>query len=172
MTPDEIRRIEPALKGTYYGGFFTPSDATGDIHKFTRGLADVEQDNLMRQINYKQSAGGSSPAIRTNFMKVFHCPSDPSSALTFNVPDGGMYLWCQLAPKVRARTVQDLALRESVMVLTGNPFYVDQGGDHQLRVCYTSQPSGRSAQAAKTLARSIVSAAEEPADARASVRVV
>jgi D-amino-acid dehydrogenase len=39
VTPDEIRTIEPALQGTYYGGFFTPSDATGDIHKFTRGLA-------------------------------------------------------------------------------------------------------------------------------------
>ncbi len=26
---------------TCYGGFFTPSDATGDIHKFTRGLADA-----------------------------------------------------------------------------------------------------------------------------------
>ncbi|MGL5166991.1 MAG: D-amino acid dehydrogenase [Afipia sp.] len=39
VTPDEIRAIEPALRKTYYGGFFTPSDATGDIHKFTRGLA-------------------------------------------------------------------------------------------------------------------------------------
>ncbi|MCJ2026560.1 D-amino acid dehydrogenase [Methylobacterium sp. J-067] len=39
VTPDEIRAIEPTLAGTYYGGFFTPSDATGDIHKFTRGLA-------------------------------------------------------------------------------------------------------------------------------------
>jgi D-amino-acid dehydrogenase len=39
VTPGEIRTIEPALRGTYYGGFFTPSDATGDIHKFTRGLA-------------------------------------------------------------------------------------------------------------------------------------
>ncbi|MGY3410839.1 glycine/D-amino acid oxidase-like deaminating enzyme [Bradyrhizobium sp. GM5.1] len=41
MTPDEIRTIEPALQGKYYGGFFTPSDATGDIHKFTRGLAEA-----------------------------------------------------------------------------------------------------------------------------------
>ena len=41
VTPDEIRTIEPALKGTYYGGFFTPADASGDIHKFTRGLADA-----------------------------------------------------------------------------------------------------------------------------------
>ena len=41
VTPDEIRQIEPTLKGSYYGGFFTPSDSTGDIHKFTRGLAEA-----------------------------------------------------------------------------------------------------------------------------------
>jgi D-amino-acid dehydrogenase len=41
VTPDEIRAIEPALQGSYYGGFFTPSDATGDIHKFTRGLTEA-----------------------------------------------------------------------------------------------------------------------------------
>ena len=39
VTSEEIRAIEPALHGAYYGGFFTPSDSTGDIHKFTRGLA-------------------------------------------------------------------------------------------------------------------------------------
>lgn len=39
--PEEMRAIEPALKGRYYGGLFTPSDASGDIHKFTRGLAEV-----------------------------------------------------------------------------------------------------------------------------------
>jgi D-amino-acid dehydrogenase len=39
VTPEEIRAIEPALRGTYYGGFYTPSDFTGDIHKFTNGLA-------------------------------------------------------------------------------------------------------------------------------------
>jgi len=41
VTPDEIRAIEPALQKSCHGGFFTPSDATGDIHKFTRGLADA-----------------------------------------------------------------------------------------------------------------------------------
>ncbi len=39
VTPEEIKQIEPTLTGDYYGGYFTPSDATGDIHKFTRGLA-------------------------------------------------------------------------------------------------------------------------------------
>jgi D-amino-acid dehydrogenase len=41
VTNEEIRSIEPALNGSFYGGFFTPSDSTGDIHKFTRGLADA-----------------------------------------------------------------------------------------------------------------------------------
>lgn len=39
VTPSEIRSIEPALQGDIYGGFYTPSDFTGDIHKFTNGLA-------------------------------------------------------------------------------------------------------------------------------------
>jgi len=88
------------------------------------------------------------------------------------VPDGGMYLWCELPPAIRARAVQDHALRESVMVLTGDPFYVDQGGDHQLRICYTSQPATRAVQIAKTLARSLAAAAKEGAIAPAAVRMV
>jgi D-amino-acid dehydrogenase len=39
VTPAEMRGIEPTLAGDYYGGFFTDSDSTGDIHKFTTGLA-------------------------------------------------------------------------------------------------------------------------------------
>lgn len=37
----ELRQIEPALTGDFTGGFFTPSDSSGDIHKFTMGLARV-----------------------------------------------------------------------------------------------------------------------------------
>jgi D-amino-acid dehydrogenase len=43
VTPDEMKAIEPTLAGTYYGGFFTESDSTGDIHKFTNGLAEAIQ---------------------------------------------------------------------------------------------------------------------------------
>lgn len=39
VTPDEMRAIEPTLQGDFYGGYFTESDSTGDIHKFTHGLA-------------------------------------------------------------------------------------------------------------------------------------
>ncbi|MBA2780876.1 D-amino acid dehydrogenase [Billgrantia kenyensis] len=43
VTPEEMRTIEPSLAGDYYGGYFTESDATGDIHKFTQGLATAAE---------------------------------------------------------------------------------------------------------------------------------
>ncbi len=43
VTPEEMRAIEPALKGDPYGGFYTESDSTGDIHKYTLGLAKACQ---------------------------------------------------------------------------------------------------------------------------------
>ena len=39
VTPEEMHAIEPTLSGKFYGGYFTESDSTGDIHKFTNGLA-------------------------------------------------------------------------------------------------------------------------------------
>ncbi|EGI76580.1 D-amino acid dehydrogenase [Hylemonella gracilis] len=39
VTPEEMRAIEPTLAGDYHGGYYTESDSTGDIHKFTNGLA-------------------------------------------------------------------------------------------------------------------------------------
>jgi D-amino-acid dehydrogenase len=39
VTPAEMKAIEPTLAGDYYGGYFTESDSTGDIHKFTTGMA-------------------------------------------------------------------------------------------------------------------------------------
>jgi D-amino-acid dehydrogenase len=41
VTPNEISAIESTLHGRFHGGFYTPDDATGDIHKFTRGLAQA-----------------------------------------------------------------------------------------------------------------------------------
>jgi D-amino-acid dehydrogenase len=43
VTPEEMKTIEPTLAGNYYGGYFTESDSTGDIHKFTHGLAQAAE---------------------------------------------------------------------------------------------------------------------------------
>jgi len=76
-------------------------------------------------------------------------------ALRFTVPDGGLYLWCQLPERVRARAVADAALADSVAVVSGEVFYVDQGGAHELRVCFTAQPPERAPRIAGALAHAI-----------------
>jgi prepilin-type N-terminal cleavage/methylation domain-containing protein len=58
-------------------------------------LADVEQDNLQRSINYNLNVGSNSPAIvaaRMTFLKVFWCPSDKWVG-TFTATDGGGNGW-------------------------------------------------------------------------------
>jgi D-amino-acid dehydrogenase len=39
LSAAEVREVEPALHGSFTGGFLTDSDSSGDIHKFTVGLA-------------------------------------------------------------------------------------------------------------------------------------
>jgi len=53
VTPEEMKSIEPTLAGQYYGGYFTESDSTGDIHLFTTGLAAAAQ-RLGAKILYGQ----------------------------------------------------------------------------------------------------------------------
>jgi D-amino-acid dehydrogenase len=65
VSPGEMRALEPALRGDFYGGFFTESDSTGDIHKFTRGLADAcvrrgvefRYDTSVEGISHERSGG-------------------------------------------------------------------------------------------------------------------
>jgi D-amino-acid dehydrogenase len=53
VTPEEMRAIEPALQGQYYAGHYTDSDSSGDIHKFTTGLAQAAQ-RLGAQLRFNQ----------------------------------------------------------------------------------------------------------------------
>jgi DNA-binding transcriptional MocR family regulator len=81
-----------------------------------------------------------------------HCPA---GQLRFAVPEGGLYLWCRLPADVRAKSVQEETMKDGVVFVPGDPFYVDRGGSHELRLCYTAQPSERAVQAARSLARGI-----------------
>jgi 2-aminoadipate transaminase len=79
----------------------------------------------------------------------------PAGDLRFAVPSGGLYLWCQLPAAAPARAVQQEALRDAVVFLTGEPFYVDRGGSHELRLCFAAQRAELAPKAAASLARSI-----------------
>jgi 2-aminoadipate transaminase len=82
----------------------------------------------------------------------------PSGKLRYAIPEGGLYLWCQLPPQVRAKDVQRHAFRDRVVFVPGEAFYVDRGGAHELRVCYSSQPPERAIEAARAIAKGILEA--------------
>ncbi|NTA50706.1 D-amino acid dehydrogenase [Agrobacterium tumefaciens] len=79
VTPGEIRNIEPALQGEVYGGFYTESDFSGDIHKFTNGLASA-----CRRLGVKQMLGYEITSIdaRQDCVRVRFTPRQPETEMT------------------------------------------------------------------------------------------
>jgi len=94
----------------------------------------------------------------------------PPGQLRFAVPEGGLYLWCQLPAHVRADAVREAALRQSVAFITGEPFYVDRGGAHELRICYTAQPPELAPRGAQALASALATIASGSALVTGGVR--
>ena len=57
LTPEGVKDIEPAIKSDIIGGYYTPSDFTGDIHKFTTSLAEAcERDGVQFCMNHDVTA--------------------------------------------------------------------------------------------------------------------
>lgn len=90
VTPSEIPSIEPALHGTFYGGFFTPSDSTGDIHKFTRGLADAcERRDVRFELDADVIAITADPSPRVSWREAFdYANENPSHEIHTQEFDG------------------------------------------------------------------------------------
>jgi DNA-binding transcriptional MocR family regulator len=89
----------------------------------------------------------------------------PAGALRFIVPEGGLFLWCRLRQNITAAAVQAHALSRGVFLLTGEPFYRDGGGAHELRVCFTNVLPAVATRACSIIAEAVRScgASTEPA---------
>jgi len=95
----------------------------------------------------------------------------PAGKMRFAVPEGGLYFWCEFDASVRAAAVCSEALRDAIVFVPGEPFYVDHGGAHEMRVCYTAQPPEQAAKAARSLARSIAAVERQGASTSASAPI-
>ena len=100
VSPSEMRALEPTLAGEYYGGYFTESDSTGDIHRFTKGLAEAavrlgvnclyEQDVTRVTADATQACvtvGHGDQETRSVFDGVVVCAGTASRALAASLGD-------------------------------------------------------------------------------------
>jgi D-amino-acid dehydrogenase len=83
VTPQEMKVIEPTLAGTYYGGYFTESDSTGDIHKFTHGLAGAAERLGVRTL-YSQHV----KSLKTNGSQAVVTVAQPDGEHSTHTFDG------------------------------------------------------------------------------------
>lgn len=51
-------------------------------------------------------------------------------------PEGGFHLWCRLPASISARTLLREVAHEQVALVIGEPFHVDGGGRHAVRLSY------------------------------------
>lgn len=81
----------------------------------------------LRQL-YRSKRDCMLSAIRTHW---------PAGARV-NHPCGGFHLWCRLPGDMRARPLLREAANERVAFLIGEPFHVDGGGQHHIRLSFSS----------------------------------
>jgi len=84
----------------------------------------------------------------------------PAGMLRFARPQGGLYLWCRLAPGLNSRTLLDRALGAGVAFVPGHAFYADPAGDSELRLCFSSVRPDAIDRAVERLARSLAEMAK------------
>ncbi|MCP4998925.1 MAG: D-amino acid dehydrogenase [Hyphomicrobiales bacterium] len=104
VTREEIGSLEPALQGEIYGGFYTPSDFTGDIHKFTNELGkacerhgvdmrlgtdvfNIANDGSSMLIASRPAKGDAPEVTREAFDKVVICAGVLSRQLAQGLGD-------------------------------------------------------------------------------------
>jgi D-amino-acid dehydrogenase len=157
VTPDEMRAIEPALQGQYYGGHYTESDSSGDIQKFTTGLAQAAQ-RLGAQLRFNQevvqlsaSDDGVSVTVlhgdsaeTTDYDAVVICAGAASRDLAAQVGDGvnvypvkGYSVTVHLEDAASQAAAPQVSLVDDTVKLVCSRL-----GDNRLRVAGTAEFHG------------------------------
>lgn len=72
-----------------------------------------------------------------------------------NTPLGGFHLWCRLPGDMRARTLLREAAQEQVAFVLGEPFHVDGGGQHHIRLSFASPDETQIEEGIRRIARAM-----------------
>jgi 2-aminoadipate transaminase len=76
-------------------------------------------------------------------------------------PQGGFFLWLQLAPGLSARRVVDTAAEGGLTVVPGHHFFLDKSEDKNIRIAFSQVPISAMPEAAKRLRLALERVADE-----------
>lgn len=110
-------------------------------------VAELRHEHALRQEAMVQALGAHLPPRSLSFMR----------------PDGGLYLWCRLPPRVEARAVLQETTQRGLAFAAGDLFYPDAGGAHELRLCYSNSTPARINEGTRRLGDAIRPLLDRPA---------
>ena len=97
------------------------------IHRFLTST-DIESHIQRIKESYRRQRDTMVKAIEEMF------PPE----VTFTRPDGGMFIWVTLPSDFSTLDLFDIAIKENVAFVPGNPFYTDGGGSNTMRLNYSN----------------------------------
>lgn len=107
---------------------------------FTGGLNQLIMSDLLESGAFDRHLEG----LRKNHRSLRDCavsllqPAVTEGLLSFSVPQGGLYLWCNLARGIDMEEVLAAAEAKGVSVACGDAFFSDQPARSFFRICYTA----------------------------------
>ncbi|MHB8076366.1 MocR-like pyridoxine biosynthesis transcription factor PdxR [Desulfosporosinus fructosivorans] len=84
------------------------------------------------------------------------------SGLTWSVPEGGYYLWCELPPGMKAATLLTKAAEKKITFVPGNAFFINPGGTDRIRLCFSRHPEATILEGIRRLCEAITEILIQP----------
>jgi len=82
--------------------------------------------------------------------------------LSWTVPEGGYYLWCELPAGIKAATLLTKAAEKKVTFVPGNAFYINAGGKDRIRLCFSRHSETTIAEGICRLCEAILELSNQP----------
>jgi DNA-binding transcriptional MocR family regulator len=76
-------------------------------------------------------------------------------ALTFQAPEGGLYIWARLPPQASAADLQARAAALGLSIRAGDVFFPEGGQDRHIRLCFAAPHADRIAEGVARLGRAL-----------------
>jgi 2-aminoadipate transaminase len=140
--------------------------ARGDL--FTNGLTQLVLAEIVGARAYARHLAGlrTEHAARHAALAAALCRRLPAGALSWRPAEGGLYIWCRLRGATDAGALQQRAQAAGVTFATGEPFYADGLGRHELRLCFTGVGPAGIDEGARRLATAFAAVQDSPAAGR------